>query len=213
MTAARTILLVVAASAATGVVAWRLGAGHARPSAQGVSQDDFEALRQQVQTMDRERGRALVEDASRRARAPEAPAEPPRDPGATASSEPAPRKTAPTPEEVKAHAAQSFARFEEHFRAERRDEAWASETERGVADVVRDPALAFARVEQFHCAATLCKLEAAVANEDEFQGFAAEFGPRTTNLPSGSFRRLDDGHGGLKIEAYFAKKGSKLPRI
>jgi len=70
MTGKQTILLVVLASAATGALGWKLAAARAPArSAPSVSEDDFEALRAEVQTLAQQRGRALAQEASARARA------------------------------------------------------------------------------------------------------------------------------------------------
>lgn len=211
MTGKRTILLVVLASAATGALGWKVAATRAPRPAPGVSEDDFAALKTEVQTLARERGRALVQEASAWARA-----EAPQPAGAPDEARPesvasrAPRAR-PTPDEARVRAAAQFATYDEHFRAERRDDAWASATERDVGDVIRDPGLAFAKIGEFRCASTLCRLQGVVASEEELEDFASSFGPKTTFLPSGSFRHFDDGHGGVRIEGFFAKPGIRLP--
>jgi hypothetical protein len=206
MTGKRTFLLVVAASATTGALVWAFASARPRVTAPtaAVSDQEFQDLKSQVAALQRQNGRALMQQAAA-ARATEAKAVEPATPVA-----PAP-KVPPSPEQERARAARSFARYDEHFRGQPRDEAWATQTERSVEAVLRDPELAFARIDQFRCASSVCKLEAQVANEQEFESFAQAFGPKTTFLPAGTFRQIDDGHGGLKVEAFLLKAGHSLP--
>lgn len=208
MTTKRTFLLVVAASATTGALVWAFAGARPRAAttaASTVSDEEFQALKDQVAALERVGGRALVQQAIAPRPAEERPVEPSAPPIAARP------KVPPSPEQERARAAQSFARFDDHFRSQPRDEAWAVQTERSVETVLHDPAFAFAHIDQFRCASSVCKLEAQVANEQEFEDFAQAFGPRTTFLPSGAFRQIDDGHGGLKVEAFLVKAGHVLP--
>jgi hypothetical protein len=208
MTARRTLLLVLTTSATTGALVWALAGARAvtpaKPEAT-VSDEDFQALKAQVTALERTGGRALAQQIVA-ARPPEAkPTE------AEGTSQLAPSKAPPSQEEERARAAQTFARYDDHFHGQRRDDAWATQTERSVEAVLRDPAFAFARIDEFRCASSVCRLEARVANAEEVEAFANAFGPKTTFLPSGTFRQIDDGHGGLKVEAFLVKAGHSLP--
>jgi hypothetical protein len=208
MTAKRTLLLVLTTSATTGALVWALAGARvitpATPQAT-ISDEDFQALKAQVTALERAGGRALAQQI---VAAPPPEAKPAEAEGAPLLVGP---KTPPSPEQERARAAQTFARYDDHFHSQRRDDAWATQTEHSVEAVLRDPAFAFARIDEFRCASSVCRLQAQVANEEEFETFANAFGPKTTFLPSGTFRQVDDGHGGLKVEAFLVKAGHSLP--
>lgn len=207
MTNTRALVLMLATSATTGALVWSLASARAvpmAPPATSLTEEDLRDLKARVGAMEQAGGRALAQQLA--ATSPSAKPPEPEAPPLVARP-----KTPPTPEETRALAAQNFARYDAHFRGQPRDDSWATATERSVETVLHDPAFSFAHIDEFRCAATVCRLEAQVADEQQFEDFAHAFTPKTTFLPSGTFRQYDDGQGHLKVEAFLLKPGATLP--
>ncbi len=211
-TSTQAVMLAVVAASITGAVCWHFAGSKTIPASRGSlpssTEQELATLKAQVNALQADHARTVVvmQPAAASSAAPSA---------SEAIAEPAPPerpKVPPTRDEARAAAARDFDRYDTHFAAEARDPAWATSTERQLSTVLTGATLASARLESFQCASSMCKLEAHTDNEGDFETFAHTIAEKATAfLPSGRFRQVDDGHGGLKVEGYFMKDGARLP--
>jgi hypothetical protein len=125
--------------------------------------------------------------------------------------EPDPRQRL-TVEQAQLDTTERFVRYDETFRKESRDASWAQQVERQASTVFSLPALKNVQLQSFDCGSSLCKLAAHANSASDFSQLARTLPEQMTSLPQGTFRKVDDGRGGFKVEAYFARAGQTLPK-
>jgi hypothetical protein len=185
------------------------------PKPPGELADEVSALREEVAQLRMLSARAAIERAPSSARRPDNPAadhEKERK-----ETQPPSRPSTERMAEIRRRSMELQERRHESLEAlltsERRNDEWATSTEREIRDVLAGSEFAGNAVERVECRSSLCRIAVSHADLGGEQSFATLFASRVLQLPDALFFRSVDSQGKASTIAFFSRDTASFAAV